>query len=72
MTIFYIFVIYVFLSFQFKSGYKIMNINCTSMKSSGSIYARIAQELGLKVSKQTEKNYLASVQRYLVSYHKIM
>lgn len=57
---------------EFKSGYKIININCTSMKSSGSIYARIAQELGLKASKQTEKNYLASVQRYLVSYHKMI
>jgi hypothetical protein len=42
------------------------------MKSSGSIYARIAQELGLKVSKQTEKNNLAMVERYLASNHKMM
>jgi hypothetical protein len=42
------------------------------MKSSGSIYARIAQELGLKVSKQTEKKNLTSVERYLVSNHKMM
>jgi hypothetical protein len=42
------------------------------MKSSGSIYARIAQELSLKVSKQTEKIYLASIEQYLASDHKMM
>ncbi|KDR09135.1 Cell division control protein 6-like protein [Zootermopsis nevadensis] len=57
---------------EFKSGYKIVNVNCTSMKSSGSIYARIAQELALKVSKQTEKICLASIERYLASNHKMI
>jgi hypothetical protein len=42
------------------------------MKSSSSVYARIAQELALKVSKQTEKSYLASIDRYLASNHKMM
>jgi len=72
VVIFSILVIYIFLSFQFKSGYKIVNINCSSIKSSGSIYARIAQELALKVSKQTEKNHLASIEKYLASKHKMM
>jgi len=42
------------------------------MKSSGSVYARIAQEFALKVSKQTEKSYLASIEKYLASNHKMM
>jgi hypothetical protein len=42
------------------------------VKSSGSIYARIAQELALKVPKQTEKMYVASIERYMASTHKMM
>jgi len=42
------------------------------MKSSSSVYARIAQELALKVSKQTERFYLASIEKYLASNHKMM
>uniref|UniRef100_A0A2Z5U1Y5 Putative Psc4 n=1 Tax=Reticulitermes speratus TaxID=60591 RepID=A0A2Z5U1Y5_9NEOP len=57
---------------EFTSGYKIVSLNCTSMKSSSTVYARIAQELTLKVSKQTEKSYLASIERYLASDHKMI
>jgi len=42
------------------------------MKSSSSVYARIAQELALKVSKQTEKSYVTSIEKYLASNHKMM
>ncbi|PSN37791.1 hypothetical protein C0J52_13365 [Blattella germanica] len=57
---------------EFKNGYKIVNVNCTSMKSSGSIYARITEELSLKISKRTEKECLSAIERHLVSNHKMI
>ncbi|XP_069698303.1 cell division control protein 6 homolog isoform X2 [Periplaneta americana] len=57
---------------EFKNGYKIISVNCTSMKSSGSIFARIAQELCLKTSKTSEKNYLTMIEKYLASNRKMI
>uniref|UniRef100_A0A182SJ64 Cell division control protein n=1 Tax=Anopheles maculatus TaxID=74869 RepID=A0A182SJ64_9DIPT len=45
-------------------------INCTSIKSVGSIYKKISEELDLKVSGTTEKMYQAAIEAHLQRKHK--
>ncbi|KAK9308759.1 hypothetical protein QLX08_001367 [Tetragonisca angustula] len=56
---------------EFKSKLKVVYINCTTMKSAATIYAKIVQELGLYVSK-SGKNSKAVVEKYLSSNHKML
>uniref|UniRef100_A0A182MBW3 Cell division control protein n=1 Tax=Anopheles culicifacies TaxID=139723 RepID=A0A182MBW3_9DIPT len=45
-------------------------INCTSIKSVGSIYKKISEELDLKVNGSTEKAYQTAIEAYLERKHK--
>ncbi|XP_050074603.1 cell division control protein 6 homolog [Anopheles maculipalpis] len=45
-------------------------INCTSIKSVGSIYKKISEELDLRVSGTTEKLYQAAIETHLERKHK--
>ncbi|KFB44351.1 AGAP005176-PA-like protein [Anopheles sinensis] len=45
-------------------------INCTSIKSVGSIYKKISEALGLKVTGGTEKVYQGAIEAYLQRKHK--
>ncbi|KAK1116848.1 hypothetical protein K0M31_018010 [Melipona bicolor] len=56
---------------EFKSKLKVVYINCTTMKSAATIYAKIVQELGLTVSK-SGKNSKAVVEKYLSSNNKML
>lgn len=53
---------------EFKEVY----VNCTAIKSSGSIYLRIIQELGIKSSSRTEKDSVAAIENYLSTNHKMI
>lgn len=55
----------------FKTKFKIVYINCTTMKSAATIYAKIIQELGLPASK-SGKNGKAVIEKYLASKHKML
>ncbi|XP_076763867.1 cell division cycle 6 [Xylocopa sonorina] len=56
---------------EFKSKFRVVYVNCTSMKSAGVIYAKIIQELGLSTTK-SGKNSKAIIERYLISNHKML
>ncbi|OAD54007.1 Cell division control protein 6 like protein [Eufriesea mexicana] len=56
---------------EFESKFKIVYVNCTTMKSAATIYAKIIQELGLSVSKSA-KNSKAVIEKYLISNHKMI
>lgn len=47
-------------------------VNCTAIKSPGSIYSRIVKELGLKSKGKTEKDYLAVIEAHLQKPHKMV
>lgn len=47
-------------------------VNCTAIKSSGSIYSKIVKELGLKSKGRTEKDYLVTIETFLKKSHKMM
>ncbi|XP_043259986.1 cell division control protein 6 homolog [Colletes gigas] len=53
---------------KFKSCFKIIYINCTTMKSAAAIYSKIIQELGLPPG----KNCKTIIQKYLISKHKML
>ncbi|XP_052894201.1 cell division control protein 6 homolog [Anopheles moucheti] len=55
---------------SFAKKLKPVYINCTSIKSVGSIYKKISEELALKVSGSTEKAYQAAIEAYLHRKHK--
>uniref|UniRef100_A0A1Y9H2N6 Cell division control protein n=1 Tax=Anopheles dirus TaxID=7168 RepID=A0A1Y9H2N6_9DIPT len=55
---------------SFAKKLKPIYINCTSIKSVGSIYKKIAEELGLKVSGATEKLYQGAIEAHLQRKHK--
>lgn len=50
----------------------VVYVNCTAIKSSGSIYSKIVKELGLKSKGRTEKDYLAAVETFLKKPHEMM
>uniref|UniRef100_A0A182JKY2 Cell division control protein n=1 Tax=Anopheles atroparvus TaxID=41427 RepID=A0A182JKY2_ANOAO len=54
----------------FAGKLKRVYINCTSIKSVGSIYKKISEELGLNVSGGTEKLYQGAIEAYLQRKHK--
>ncbi|CAL7935755.1 unnamed protein product [Xylocopa violacea] len=56
---------------EFKSKFKVVYVNCTSMKSAGVIYAKIIQELGLYTTKSGKSNK-AVIEKYLISNHKML
>jgi cell division control protein 6 len=45
-------------------------VNCTSIKSSGSIFSRIAKDLGVKSGGNSEKDYISAVEKHLQRPHK--
>lgn len=53
---------------EFKSQFKVVYINCTTMKSAAAIYAKIIQELGLSAG----KNGKTTIEKYLISKHKML
>lgn len=57
---------------EFKGKFSRVFINCTSMKSIGSIYKKICSELKLEVTGKTAKDYQAAIDRFLVSTKKMV
>ncbi|KYN34022.1 Cell division control protein 6 like protein [Trachymyrmex septentrionalis] len=55
-----------------KSKFKVVYINCTSMKSATAIYAKIIQELSIPGMTKSGKNSKAIIEKYLVSKHKTL
>ncbi|XP_076630216.1 cell division cycle 6 isoform X2 [Colletes latitarsis] len=53
---------------NFKSRFKVIYINCTTMKSAAKIYSKIIQELGLSPG----KNCKTTIEKYLISKHKML
>ncbi|XP_015584726.1 cell division control protein 6 homolog [Cephus cinctus] len=56
---------------EFKSSFKIIYVNCTTMKSATTIYAKIVQELGLGITKSVQASK-AAIEKYLISNHKMI
>ncbi|KAG7207593.1 hypothetical protein KM043_009216 [Ampulex compressa] len=56
---------------QMRSKFKVVYVNCTTMKSATTIYGKIIQELGLTANK-SGKNSKANIEKYLISDHKIL
>ncbi|KAL2715387.1 cell division control protein 6 isoform X1 [Vespula squamosa] len=56
---------------EFNSKFKVIYINCTTMKSAATIYSKIIQELGMPVPKSS-KNSKAIIEKYLMSNHKML
>ncbi|CAH0392794.1 unnamed protein product [Bemisia tabaci] len=57
---------------KIKSNFKIVSVNCSYMQSAVAIYGRICEELSLKVSGRSEKEYLTKIRKYLSSEHKMI
>ncbi|XP_024879785.1 cell division control protein 6 homolog [Temnothorax curvispinosus] len=55
-----------------RSKFKVVYINCTSMKSATAIYAKIIQELCIPSSTKSRKNSKAVIEKYLTSKHKTL
>jgi len=55
-----------------RSKFKVVYINCTSMKSAAAIYAKIMQELSISSTTKSGKNSKAVVEKYLMSKHKTL
>ncbi|KAG5344014.1 CDC6 protein, partial [Acromyrmex charruanus] len=55
-----------------RSKFKMVYINCTSMKSATAIYAKIIQELSIPGMTKSGKNGKAIIEKYLVSKHKTL
>lgn len=45
-------------------GFKKVYLNCTSIKSAGTIYSRIIKELGVKGTARNEKEYLSLIEKH--------
>ncbi|XP_063980158.1 cell division control protein 6 homolog [Diachasmimorpha longicaudata] len=56
---------------ELKSAFKTVYINCTTMKSAGTIYGKIIQELGIEAPK-SGKNNKTAIEKYLVATHKMV
>ncbi|XP_076243224.1 cell division cycle 6 [Calliopsis andreniformis] len=57
---------------KFKSSFKVVYVNCTTMKSAATIYAKIIQELGLTTALKTAKHSKMIIEKYLASKHKML
>lgn len=53
---------------EFKSKLKVVYINCTTMKSAATIYAKISQELNIKKSTKCKTD----IEKYLTTNHKML
>lgn len=47
-------------------------VNCTSIKSSGSIFSRIVKDLGIKANGKSEKDCISAIEKFLQKGHKTM
>ncbi|XP_076647745.1 cell division cycle 6 [Halictus rubicundus] len=56
---------------EFKSNFKVVYVNCTTMKSAPTIYGKIVQELGLSAGK-SRKSSKTIIEKYLISKHKML
>ncbi|XP_036143018.1 cell division control protein 6 homolog isoform X2 [Monomorium pharaonis] len=59
-------------SSDIKSKFKMVYINCTSMKSAAAIYTRIIQELSIPSVTKSGKNSKAVIEKYLTFKHKML
>lgn len=57
---------------KISKGFKTVYINCAGVKSSGGVYQRIVEELGLKLKGRTEKIFQSNIHKYLASNHKMI
>lgn len=57
---------------ELSKEFTVINVNCTAIKSSGSIYSKIVKELGLKSKGRTEKDYLGIIEVFLRKPHNMM
>lgn len=57
---------------EVKSKFKVVYINCTSMKSAAAIYAKIVQELSISSTTKSGKNNKSIIEKYLMSKHKTL
>lgn len=53
-----------------KSNVKEIYVNCTTIKSSGAIFARIVKDLGLKTNGQGEKECTQAINNFIKRKHK--
>lgn len=56
---------------EFADSFQKVYVNCTSMKSAGTIYSKIIQELGVQCPK-SGKNSKSTIEKYLVKSHKMI
>lgn len=56
---------------EFKSKFKVIYVNCTTMKSAATVYSKIMEELNMPKPK-SNKNNKALIERYLMSNHKML
>nr|XP_022911609.1 cell division control protein 6 homolog [Onthophagus taurus] len=47
-------------------------VNCTSIKSSGAIFARIVKDLNVKAAGRSEKDNMQAIENYLLKNHKMI
>lgn len=57
---------------ELRTKLKMVYVNCTTMKSAAAIYGKISQELSLNNATMSKKNNKASVEKYLMSEHKML
>lgn len=60
---------------EFKSKFKVIYVNCTTMKSAATIYAKIIQKLGLPpilAERKSGKYSKGVIEKYLCSNHKML
>ncbi|XP_011866865.1 PREDICTED: cell division control protein 6 homolog [Vollenhovia emeryi] len=55
-----------------RSKFKVVYVNCTSMKSAAAIYAKIIQELSIPNAMKSRKNSKTVIENYLMSRHKTL
>ncbi|CAB0008731.1 unnamed protein product [Nesidiocoris tenuis] len=63
---------YIISSTEFSSKFKVVNVNCTAIKSASSVYSKIGLELGLKLKSRTEKACQEALLNYLKEPHKMI
>lgn len=61
----------IMLQSKFKLAFKIVYVNCTTMKSAGAIYGKILHELGIPAPKN-DKNSKNLIEKHLVTSHKMI
>jgi cell division control protein 6 len=61
----------IMLKSKFKNAYKIIYVNCTTIKSAGTIYSKIIEELNIK-DRRPVKNKKHAIEKYLVQSNKMI